>query len=313
MDFRLIKSFLVLSELLHFGNAAKSLNMTQPALSNQISLLERALGGPLFDRSGRQVKLTEPGRIFQNEARKLLSKVDDLRFRMQNLHAGKEGVLSIGYGDVTEIKRLARVLLKMQKDFPNIRLKVRELIPGETVENVQNGNLDIAVVTGTESSAFPEELTGVPIMVGPVKLAIPYGHPVASAKRITPGMLRRYDFIMRSRNETDETADLKQALEQWWDNYFDEKPNIIFVVRRRSTAFWLVGTGLGLALLPNPSELISVSEPDMYAAMTNVMFRTMPGLDIQACTYIVMRKNYSNSALNNFMQCVQETFKLPEA
>lgn len=314
MDIRLINSFLVLSEMLHFGRAAKFLNMTQPALSNQIALLERDLGGPLFDRSGRQIELTEAGRIFQKEARKLLSDAEDLRFRLQSLLNGKEGVLSVGYGDVTEIKRLARAFLRMQTDFPNIRLRVQELIPGETVEGVQSGKLDIAIITGTADSLFPPDLTGVPIMTGPVKLAIPSHHPLASAKRITPNALRRCNFIMRSKDETDETADMKLALDQWWDNYFgDEKPNIIFWVRRRSTAFWLVGAGLGISLLPHPCELIPAIAPDLYTAVTNVTFRTLPELDIQSCTYIVMRKNRCNAALNNFMQCVQKTFNTRES
>ncbi|HEY9679767.1 MAG TPA: LysR family transcriptional regulator [Drouetiella sp.] len=82
MELRQLRSFIKAAELLHFTRAADLLNISQPALSNQIAQLEEELKTDLFARVGRQVKLTESGKIFLECARKF---VFELETSIQNI------------------------------------------------------------------------------------------------------------------------------------------------------------------------------------------------------------------------------------
>lgn len=79
MELRHIHSFLVLSETLHFGQAARRLHLSQPGLSRQIQALERDLGVALFRRYGRQVALTPAGQVLVEHARRITAQVADAR------------------------------------------------------------------------------------------------------------------------------------------------------------------------------------------------------------------------------------------
>ena len=312
MDYRLLDSFLVLADLLHFGQAAKKLNMSQPCLSNQIARLESDLGGALFDRTKTRVRLTEAGRMLQAEAKKLRADSERLRFRLQSFFKNEEGVLSLGYGDVTELKRLSRAILKMHELYPRIRFHLCELDPGETVERVQNGSLDASVVTGTPNETFPPDLQPIKIMEGRLRAALPANHPLAKQEKLTLEDLQSEKIIACTPRQSDEMQDMEQVKSSWVRENLLSSSDVILDVRRRTTAYWMVSSGLGVAILPNCYELIPSMDPTLSSAVTNVVFKDVEGLNIASWTWFVTLKNRNDSLISRLTECVLDTFNTHE-
>src|SRR6187200_1184895 len=76
MELRQLRTFIAVAELRHFARAANLCNLSQPAVSHQIALLEEELGAKLLNRASRRVSLTVAGEVFLEEARRILGAVD---------------------------------------------------------------------------------------------------------------------------------------------------------------------------------------------------------------------------------------------
>ena len=96
MDLRHLRYFVGVAEAESFSRAATRLHVTQPALSRQIRDLEGELGVRLFDRSGRQVRLTPEGEDLLRGSRDALVVVEALRDRAHSLGGGRVGILRVG-------------------------------------------------------------------------------------------------------------------------------------------------------------------------------------------------------------------------
>src|SRR5213594_3871783 len=96
MDLRQLRTFVAVAELRHFARAANLCNLSQPAVSHQIALLEREVGAKLLNRAPRRVSLTVAGEVFLEETRRILGAVDRAHERMQEVARGAVGRIRLG-------------------------------------------------------------------------------------------------------------------------------------------------------------------------------------------------------------------------
>jgi DNA-binding transcriptional LysR family regulator len=127
LELRLLRYFAVVAEELHFGRAAERLYISQPALSQQIRVLEEQVGMPLFVRGPRGVSLTDAGETLLTEARELLERSDRLRESMEQLRLGASGTLRVGIAPGAPADLLPAVLAPLKQREPDVRVVVREL------------------------------------------------------------------------------------------------------------------------------------------------------------------------------------------
>src|SRR5215470_1200240 len=97
MELRQLRYFIAIGEEQHYGRAAERLRVAQPALSRQIQDLEEETGFKLFERLPRGVRISEAGRLFLQEARRILQQVTDATARAKRVAAGRTGTLRMGF------------------------------------------------------------------------------------------------------------------------------------------------------------------------------------------------------------------------
>ncbi|WP_433379692.1 LysR substrate-binding domain-containing protein [Actinoplanes sp. CA-142083] len=174
MELRQFEYFVAVAEQLHFGRAATSLSIGQPAVSQQIARLERELGVSLFDRSARTVRLTAAGSRLLPEARAVLMAADRARLAVaaptsRSLRLGS----STGLGD-----RLARVLHELRAAWPETEVTLVSAPTRARLERVAGGQLDAAFVRGVPSAPGVELIE---VWQDRLLVALPATHELAGA------------------------------------------------------------------------------------------------------------------------------------
>src|ERR1700745_503756 len=97
MELRHLLYFVAVGEEQHYGRAARRLRVAQPALSRQIQDLEQEIGLTLFDRLPRVVTLSAAGKVFLEDARRILQQVNEAALRARRVAAGQSGMLRVGF------------------------------------------------------------------------------------------------------------------------------------------------------------------------------------------------------------------------
>src|SRR6266850_1568599 len=126
MNFRHLRTFVVVAEAGGVARASARLNLSQPAASRQIQALESELGVSLFDRIGRRIQLTSEGEDLLRHSRRLLSEADSLAARAGALKKGETGILRVGAAPQVIENTLAAFLTRYQRRHPGIGVRLVE-------------------------------------------------------------------------------------------------------------------------------------------------------------------------------------------
>ncbi|MCI0748911.1 MAG: LysR substrate-binding domain-containing protein [Verrucomicrobia subdivision 3 bacterium] len=158
-----------------------SRHVSQPTLSQQVRELEAELGVPLFDRIGKQVRLTAAGEIFREHAQRATKEIQEARVAIGELEGLKRGEVTVGVVQTVNTYLIPGVVARFSAAYPAIRLEVRELASGQIEAGIVAGNLNLGVgfvPPGNEKIVaerlFDEELV----------LVVPLGHQLADRKRV---------------------------------------------------------------------------------------------------------------------------------
>ncbi|MDE0852490.1 LysR substrate-binding domain-containing protein, partial [Yoonia sp.] len=130
----------------HFGRAADTCAISQPALSMQIKELEETLGTPLFERTARQVRLTAFGEDFAVRIRDILRGVEDLEDLARMSSKQMAGRLRIGVIPTIAPYLLPRILGRLNHTHPELDIHVRETLTPRLVQELMDGRIDTAIV-----------------------------------------------------------------------------------------------------------------------------------------------------------------------
>ncbi len=147
MDQRLLESFLAVADAGGVSAAAARLNMTQPTVSRRIAALEDILGVALFDRIGKQIRLSGDGRMLVGPAATALEAMNALVHTAQEVSHGSVGFLTIGATSQVIENNLAGFLPGFMASEPGVELRIRQAGGQETVDAVSRGDVQVGLVS----------------------------------------------------------------------------------------------------------------------------------------------------------------------
>ena len=130
----------------HFGHAAEACAISQPAISVQIKELEETLGAILFERGGRQIRLTAFGELIAERARNILQSVDDLSDLTRANQDQLTGRLRIGIIPTIAPYLLPKIIRELSLSYPDLDLNIRETQTETLINELTAGKLDTAIV-----------------------------------------------------------------------------------------------------------------------------------------------------------------------
>ncbi|MDY8109268.1 hydrogen peroxide-inducible genes activator [Fulvimarina sp. 2208YS6-2-32] len=190
---RQLRYFQALSETLHFGNAARQLNISQPALSTQIAQMESYLGTELFSRAASGVTLTADGNFIAGRVRRILADVADLESLADRGASILSGRLRVGMIATVAPYLLPKLLPIAAQQFPDLDCEIRESVTDRLVADLHDGDIDCAIVALPIDDA---RIATVPLVEDVFSLAIPMSEIGRFRSPVPPQLLASERMIL---------------------------------------------------------------------------------------------------------------------
>jgi DNA-binding transcriptional LysR family regulator len=199
VELRQLRYFVAIAERESFTRASESLFIAQPALSAQIAKLEDELGVALFEKAGRGVRLTVPGRLVLVEAQRTLAAADAVERMARAGAEGAVGRVRIGYTRLFPFRDMTTVLRAFRQDRPQVVLELREHAANEHGQLVRSGQLDGAFGRLPDYLDDDDELAGYSLVTVPTMVVLPRGHRLLQHRTVPLGDLALEDWVVITR------------------------------------------------------------------------------------------------------------------
>ena len=248
MNLNHLNYFRVLAKLEHYTQAADELSITQPSLSHAMSSLEKDLGTYLFEKQGRNIKLTKYGKIYFEYVDKALSELEKGERKLRELTNILSGTIELGYiytlGPAF-VPNLIKNFVTIE-DNKNIKFLFGQGTTKSLIEDLKNEKFDMIFCSYVENE---KEVDFIPIENEELVVIVSNEHPLAKNNSIDLRELYNYPFIGFSE---------KSGIRSLINRLFEEvgiQPNTICEVEEDNAVAGLVEINYGIAVIPRISSL----------------------------------------------------------
>jgi DNA-binding transcriptional LysR family regulator len=245
IEIKHIRSFIAVAEELHFGRAAKRLNIAQPPLSQRIRSLEQEIGVALFERTKRSVQLTRAGHLFLREVTVILTDLEKAT-ELARLAMKEGGTLKVGFVSSAPYSVFPTVLRAFRQAYPHTHLEFYHQPIELQAEGLRRGSLDVGLLRGPVSDS---DICTQIILSDPFVVAMPSDHRLAACGEIRPQQLIGQPFIM----VRDSQATFLEVIVQYCAKH-EFSPEIVQKAAEMHMVLGLVSAGIGVALVPRSSQ-----------------------------------------------------------
>ena len=249
MEQRQLKYFVTIAEELHYNHAAEKLFVSQPALSQQIQLLENEIGVELFvkikRKKLRKVELTKAGESFLIDAKKILQLSQKAIENARKIGLQQE-IIRLGVYKMLLKERIIEVITLFSSSFPAIEIKIIEL---PTFVSVQDALMEETIDLGlTLMPLRYAELSAKTTQQGHLVVILSVKHPLANEEFVKLSALKNEKWVEINKTLHPVYDEIENACQQAG---FSRIPNIVQEVSSLELLCSLVGLGIGIAFIPS--------------------------------------------------------------
>ena len=245
MDFRQLRYALSVSKERSFTGAAKRLNISQSAVSEQVKLLEEEIGFELFHRTSRGIESTDRGRTFLYESERVMGDLLSLTDTARRLRGALSDTLMIGMGSGMAQIFIPRMFADLKRDLPGVRLEIMTAPTKNIFNELHEERIDAGIAIESNPDRLPAGLIFDRLVDAEMALITHPKHALARSKQpIDIGRLLAEPFIM---------SELTVGYGQVVFSLFTDlgiRPNILAVVDDIETMKMIVQAGGGIAIVP---------------------------------------------------------------
>ena len=248
MNLNYLRYFRVLAKMEHYTKAAEELAITQPSLSHAMSTLEKELGTYLFEKDGRNIKLTKYGKIYYEYVEKALGELEEGEKRIKELIGIGTGSVELGYIFTLGPEFVPKLVNGFINEEGNSKVKFT-FGQGTTsclLKDLKSEKYDIVFSSIAKDE---EEIEFVPIMEEELVVIVDKDHDLASKSSVDLAEISEYPFIAFGN---------KSGIRQIIDGLFEAvnvKPNIICEVEENNAIAGLVEVKYGISVVPKITAL----------------------------------------------------------
>ena len=253
VDVRLLESFTILAEELHFTRAAARLHIAQPAFSQQIARLERQLGTGLFTRPPGPVVLTTAGEVLLREARPALVALHAAVVATMDVASGASGRLRLCHLSSYGPQVVPAVAAAMRDIAPDVVLQLSEASIEEQLDGIRSRTVDVGLfhldpaVSINNAGVVIERIASTPRFV-----VLPPQHALARAQTVDLATLAEETWILPVGSTT---VSLQAANFVASCRRHGFEPTVGQQANSIETILGLVASGFGVAPAPWPVAL----------------------------------------------------------
>jgi DNA-binding transcriptional LysR family regulator len=291
MELRHLRYFVAVAEALSFTKAAEKLHTAQPSLTRQIKDLEQELGVLLLNRTKQQVTLTDEGRSFLADAKRLLALAAETVQSVRRLHSGEVRALNIGYVSNLFHDLLPNTLASFHQSFPTVSVNLFDLACGEQFRALEDGKLDLGFV-GLHEPIARRGLEFRTVVSYKTVAALPKNNPLAGEATVELKALASMFFIGMSEASY-------PGYREWLTKTCGRAgftPKVLQDVDLERTMIHAVAAGLGVALVPEQLKKLEHQ---------NVVFRLLnPTVATEGC--VAWKGENRSAALQAYIRIVEQ-------
>ncbi|MGW9133678.1 LysR family transcriptional regulator [Streptomyces sp. NPDC055681] len=296
MELRHLSAFIAVAEELHFGRAAKRLQMAQPPLSQQIRQLEKELGVQLFERNTRSVRLTSAGESFLQPVRTVLDDLDTAVRAARAAGRGEYGRVTIGFAGASSHETLPLLTRAVRAAHPALELVMKgQTYADVALAGVADGSLDLGFVR------LPVTRPGVQYRVideEELVCALPSDHPLVRLERVPIEVLAQEPFVSFPANTGSTVRDATVgACEAAGFN-----PRVVQEAPDSYTILALVAAGVGVTLTVTSCQHIQ---------QNGLVYRPLAGPPIRLQAALAWRTDNPSAALRAVLAVAESALPTP--